>query len=187
MSVACPADENECRQLLSTAYGQDHAVTVRYPRGSGVGVQVQETLTPLPFGQAQVVREGEGLAILCFGPLLYEALKVAQALKATVVNMRWAKPLDVETLKKVAQSHERLVTLEDGTRMGGAGSAVLEALQDLGLSNQVLVMGFEDEFTEHGDPVKLMQQYGLSEKGITRRIEARWPVAQAAPNLRRVV
>jgi len=187
MSVACPADENECRQLLSTAYGQDHAVTVRYPRGSGVGVQVQETLTPLPFGQAQVVREGEGLAILCFGPLLYEALKVAQALNATVVNMRWAKPLDVETLKKVAQSHERLVTLEDGTRMGGAGSAVLEALQDLGLSNQVLVMGFEDEFTEHGDPVKLMQQYGLSENGITRRIEARWPVAQAAPNLRRVV
>ena len=187
MSVACPADENECRQLLSTAYEQDHAVTVRYPRGSGVGVQIQEALTPLPFGQAQVVREGEGLAILCFGPLLYEALKVAQTLNATVVNMRWAKPLDVATLKKVAQSHERLVTLEDGTRMGGAGSAVLEALQDMGLSNQVLVMGFEDEFTEHGDPVKLMQQYGLTENGITKRIEARWPVAQATPNLRRVV
>jgi 1-deoxy-D-xylulose-5-phosphate synthase len=187
MSVACPADENECRQLLSTAYEQDHAVTVRYPRGSGVGVQIQEALTPLPFGQAQVVREGEGLAILCFGPLLYEALKVAQNLNATVVNMRWAKPLDVATLKKVAQSHERLVTLEDGTRMGGAGSAVLEALQDMGLSNQVLVMGFEDEFTEHGDPVKLMQQYGLTENGITKRIEARWPVAQATPNLRRVV
>jgi 1-deoxy-D-xylulose-5-phosphate synthase len=141
----------------------------------------------LPFGQAQVVREGEGLAILCFGPLLYEALQVAQTLNATVVNMRWAKPLDVKTLKKIAQSHERLVTLEDGTRMGGAGSAVLEALQDMGLSNQVLVMGFEDEFTEHGDPVQLMQQYGLTADGITKRIQARWPVAQTTPNLRRVV
>ena len=187
MSVACPADENECRQLLSTAYAQDHAVTVRYPRGAGVGVPVQESLTPLPFGQAQVVREGEGLAILCFGPLLYEALQVAQTLNATVVNMRWAKPLDVATLKKIAQSHERLVTLEDGTRMGGAGSAVLEALQDTGLSNQVLVMGFEDEFTEHGDPVQLMQQYGLTANGITKSIQARWPVAQTTPNLRRVV
>ena len=187
MSIACPADENECRQLLSTAYAQDHAVTVRYPRGAGVGVPVQESLTPLPFGQAQVVREGEGLAILCFGPLLYEALQVAQTLNATVVNMRWAKPLDVETLKKIAQSHERLVTLEDGTRMGGAGSAVLEALQDMGLSNQVLVMGFEDEFTEHGDPVQLMQQYGLTADGITKSIQARWPVAQTTPNLRRVV
>jgi 1-deoxy-D-xylulose-5-phosphate synthase len=187
MSVACPADENECRQLLSTAYAQDHAVTVRYPRGAGVGVPVQEALTPLPFGQAQVVREGEGLAILCFGPLLYEALQVAQTLNATVVNMRWAKPLDVATLKKIAQSHERLVTLEDGTRMGGAGSAVLEALQDMGLSNQVLVMGFEDEFTEHGDPVQLMQQYGLTANGITKSIQARWPVAQTTPNLRRVV
>jgi 1-deoxy-D-xylulose-5-phosphate synthase len=188
MSVACPADENECRQLLSTAYLQDHAVTVRYPRGAGVGVQVQKDLTPLPFGKAQVVREGKDLAILCFGPLLYEALKVAESLNATVVNMRWAKPLDIQTLQEVAQSHHRLVTLEDGTRMGGAGSAVLEALQDMKISKEILVLGFEDEFTEHGDPSVLMQQYGLIATGIKKRIEEMWPVAQqASANLRRVV
>ena len=188
MSVACPADENECRQLLSTAYLQDHAVTVRYPRGAGVGVQVQKDLTPLPLGKAQVVREGKDLAILCFGPLLYEALKVAESLNATVVNMRWAKPLDIQTLQEVAQSHHRLVTLEDGTRMGGAGSAVLEALQDMKISKEVLVLGFEDEFTEHGDPSVLMQQYGLTATGIQKRIEEMWPVAQqASANLRRVV
>ena len=188
MSVACPADENECRQLLSTAYLQDHAVTVRYPRGAGVGVQVQKDLTPLPFGKAQVVREGKDLAILCFGPLLYEALKVAESLNATVVNMRWAKPLDIQTLQEVAQSHHRLVTLEDGTRMGGAGSAVLEALQDMKISKEILVLGFEDEFTEHGDPSVLMQQYGLTATGIEKRIEEMWPVAQqASTNLRRVV
>ena len=188
MSVACPADENECRQLLSTAYLQDHAVTVRYPRGAGVGVQVQKDLTPLPFGKAQVVREGKDLAILCFGPLLYEALKVAESLNATVVNMRWAKPLDIQTLQEVAQSHHRLVTLEDGTRMGGAGSAVLEALQDMKISKEILVLGFEDEFTEHGDPSVLMQQYGLTATGIQKRIEEMWPNAQQAnANLRRVV
>ena len=188
MSVACPADENECRQLLSTAYLQDHAVTVRYPRGAGVGVQVQKDLTPLPFGKAQVVREGKDLAILCFGPLLYEALKVAESLNATVVNMRWAKPLDLRTLQELAQSHHRLVTLEDGTRMGGAGSAVLEALQDMKISKEILVLGFEDEFTEHGDPNVLMQQYGLTASGIQKRIDEMWPVAQQATvNLRRVV
>ena len=188
MSVACPADENECRQLLSTAYSQDHAVTVRYPRGAGVGVQVQKDLTPLPFGKAQVVREGKDLAILCFGPLLYEALKVAESLNATVVNMRWAKPLDIQTLQEVAQSHHRLVTLEDGTRMGGAGSAVLEALQDMKIFKEILVLGFEDEFTEHGDPSVLMQQYGLTATGIQKRIDDMWPVTQqATANLRRVV
>ena len=187
MSVACPADENECRQLLSTAYAQDHAVTVRYPRGAGVGAALQKDLTPLPFGKAQVVREGEGLAILCFGPLLYEALKVAEHLNATVVNMRWAKPLDLQTLRAIAQSHDRCVTLEDGTRMGGAGSAVIEALQDMRIATDVLVMGFEDEFTEHGDPGVLMQQYGLTANGIQKRMEERWSVVQGTPSLRRVV
>jgi 1-deoxy-D-xylulose-5-phosphate synthase len=187
MSVACPADENECRQLLSAAFAQDHPVTVRYPRGAGVGVEMQRDLTPLPFGKAQVVRQGEGLAILCFGPLLYEALKAAENLNATVVNMRWAKPLDLQVLCEIAQSHEGCVTVEDGTRMGGAGSAVLEALQDMKISTEVLVLGFEDAFTEHGDPAVLMQQYGLTAKGIQQSIDERWPVVQEAPNLRRVV
>ena len=186
MSIACPADEAECRQLLSTAYAQDHAVTVRYPRGAGVGVQVGSDLDVLPFGKAEVRREGQGIALLAFGPLLYEALKVAESLNATVVNMRWAKPLDVETLKQIALSHDRLVTLEDATRKGGAGAAVLEALQDMGIVMPVLVVGFEDEFTEHGDPQKLMQQYGLTAPGIQKRIEACWPELKVAPILRAV-
>jgi 1-deoxy-D-xylulose-5-phosphate synthase len=187
MSIACPADENECRQLLSTAYLQDHAVTVRYPRGAGVGAAVSKDLDALPFAKAEVRREGEGLAILSFGPLLYEGLKAAEAMNATVVNMRWAKPLDLEMLKQIAQTHERLVTLEDGTRMGGAGAAVLEALQDMGMSKSVLVIGFDDAFTEHGDPQTLMDQYGLTAPGIQQRIQAYWPDVKVEPRLKRVV
>jgi 1-deoxy-D-xylulose-5-phosphate synthase len=184
MSVACPADEAECRQLLSTAYAQDHAVTVRYPRGAGVGAKAATDLQALPFGKAEIRRQGQGVALLAFGPLLYEALKVAEGMNATVVNMRWAKPLDVETLKQIALSHDRLVTLEDATRKGGAGAAVLEALQDMGIAMPVLVVGFEDEFTEHGDPQKLMQHYGLTAPGIQKRIEDCWPDVKAAPFLR---
>ncbi len=187
ISVACPADENECRQLLSTAFAQDHSVTVRYPRGAGVGKEVAKDLSTLPFGKGEIRREGKGVAILSFGPLLYEALKVAEQIDATVVNMRWAKPLDLELLKEIAETHEHLVTLEDGTRKGGAGAAVLEALQDLGLVKPVLVIGFEDEFTEHGDPAVLMQQYGLTASGIQKRIADYWPNIHSVPALRRVV
>ena len=157
---------------------------MRYPRGAGVGAQVGTDLQTLPFGKAEIKRQGQGVALVAFGPLLYEALKVAESLNATVVNMRWVKPLDVETLKQIALSHDRLVTLEDATRMGGAGSAVMEALQDMGIAMPVLVVGFEDEFTEHGDPQKLMQQYGLTAPGIQKRIEDYWPDLKSAPLLR---
>lgn len=187
MSVACPADENECRQLLSTAYAQDHAVTVRYPRGAGVGVPVDSDLSELPLGQAQMRREGQGVAILAFGPLLYEALKAAESLNATVINMRWAKPLDLACLQQVANSHERLVTIEDGARMGGAGSAVLEALQDLGIAKPVLILGYEDAFTEHGEHAGLMQHYGLTAPAIVQRIEKRWPPDRAGDPLEKVL
>jgi 1-deoxy-D-xylulose-5-phosphate synthase len=187
MSVACPADENECRQLLSTAYAQDHPVTVRYPRGAGIGKPVSTDLQALPFGRAELLRQGRGVAILAFGPLLYEALKVAETLDATVVNMRWAKPLDLAMLQQVAVQHERLITLEDGVRMGGAGAAVLEALQDMGLHQPVLVMGFEDAFTEHGDPKELMAHYGLTAAGIQQRMAQAWPEWPVAPVLRMVV
>ncbi|MEY2678016.1 MAG: hypothetical protein RLZ00_708, partial [Pseudomonadota bacterium] len=129
VSVACPADENECRQLLTTAHQQDHCVAVRYPRGAGVGVPVQAGLNALPFGKGEVRRAGQRIAILAFGTLLYPALQAGEALNATVVNMRWAKPLDTELLAKIAASHDALVTVEEGAVMGGAGSAVLEALQ----------------------------------------------------------
>ncbi len=174
VSIACPADENECRQLLTTAYQQDHCVAVRYPRGAGVGVPVQSGLEALPFGKAQVRREGKRIAILAFGTLLYPALQAGEALNATVVNMRWAKPLDTELLAKVAATHDALVTVEEGAVMGGAGAAVLEALQHLQLLKPVLVLGVEDVFTEHGDPTLLLSELGLDAKGIQASIEKRF-------------
>ena len=174
VSVACPADENECRQLLTTAYQQDHCVAVRYPRGAGVGVPVQRDLQALPFGKGELRREGRRIAILAFGTLLYPALQAGEALNTTVVNMRWAKPLDTELLAKMAATHDALVTVEEGAVMGGAGSAVLEALQDLQLPKPVLVLGIGDVFTEHGDPVKLLAEMGLDAAGIQASIEKRF-------------
>jgi 1-deoxy-D-xylulose-5-phosphate synthase len=174
VSIACPADENECRQLLTTAYQQDHCVAVRYPRGAGAGVPVQPGLNALLFGKGEVRREGQRIAILAFGTLLYPALQAGEALNATVVNMRWVKPLDTELLAKIAATHDALVTVEEGAVMGGAGSAVLEALQDLQLPKPVLVLGVGDVFTEHGDPVKLLAELGLDAAGIQASIEKRF-------------
>jgi 1-deoxy-D-xylulose-5-phosphate synthase len=174
VSMACPADENECRQLLTTAYQQDHCVAVRYPRGAGAGVPVTPGLNALPFGKGEVRREGKRIAILAFGTLLYPALQAGEALNATVVNMRWAKPLDTELLAKIAATHDALVTVEEGAVMGGAGSAVLEALQDLQQPKPVLVLGIGDAFTEHGDPVKLLAEMGLDAAGIQAAIEKRF-------------
>jgi 1-deoxy-D-xylulose-5-phosphate synthase len=174
VSIACPADENECRQLLSTAFAQDHCVAVRYPRGAGAGVAVQSGLEGLPFGKGEVRRQGQRIAILAFGTLLYPALKAADSLNLTVVNMRWAKPLDIALLAQVAASHEALVTLEEGALMGGAGDAVLEALQTLGLIKPVLALGVGDQLTEHGDPVKLLAELGLDAPGIEASITQRF-------------
>jgi 1-deoxy-D-xylulose-5-phosphate synthase len=174
VSMACPADENECRQLLTTAYQQDHCVAVRYPRGAGAGVPVQPGLNALPFGKGEVRREGKRIAILAFGTLLYPALQAGEALNATVVNMRWAKPLDTELLAKIAATHDALVTVEEGAVMGGAGSAVLEALQDLEQPKPVLVLGIGDVFTEHGDHAQLLAELGLNAAGIQASIQKRF-------------
>ncbi|MDD0812591.1 1-deoxy-D-xylulose-5-phosphate synthase [Curvibacter sp. RS43] len=176
VSVACPADEAECRLLLSTAYAQNHPVAVRYPRGAGAGTVPATDLQTLPFGKGEVRREGQRVAILAFGTLLYPALQAAEALNATVVNMRWAKPLDTELLLEVAARHEALVTLEEGAIMGGAGSAVLEALQAAGVQRPVLQLGLRDEFIEHGDPAKLLQLQGLDAAGIEQSIRHRFAV-----------
>ncbi|WP_411878066.1 1-deoxy-D-xylulose-5-phosphate synthase [Polaromonas sp. YR568] len=174
MSVACPADENECRKLLSSAFEQNHPVAVRYPRGAGAGITPDAGLEALPFGKGEIRREGAGIAILAFGTLLYPALQAAEKLGATVVNMRWAKPLDTELLLKVAASHEALVTVEEGAIMGGAGSAVSEALQAAGVAKQVLHLGLKDEFIEHGDPAKLLAMQGLDATGIEAAVTARF-------------
>jgi 1-deoxy-D-xylulose-5-phosphate synthase len=175
MSVACPSDENECRQLLSTAFAQNHPVAVRYPRGAGAGVAVQASLEGLPFGKGEIRRQGSGIAILAFGTLLHPALEAAQALGATVVNMRWAKPLDTALLLQVARSHQALVTVEEGAVMGGAGSAVNEALQAAGVMVPVLQLGLADTFIEHGDPVRLLSLQGLDAAGIQASITQRFP------------
>jgi len=174
MSMACPADEAECRQLLSTAFAQDHPVAVRYPRGAGVGTVPASTLEPLPFGKGEVRREGARIAILAFGTLLYPALEAGQALDATVVNMRWAKPLDTALLREVAARHEAIVTLEEGAVMGGAGSAVAEALNAAGITLPVLQLGLPDRFIEHGDPAKLLAAIGLDAPGIEQAIAERF-------------
>jgi 1-deoxy-D-xylulose-5-phosphate synthase len=175
MSLACPADENECRQLLSTAFAQNHPVAVRYPRGAGAGVAISESLDGLPFGKGEVRVQGQRIAILAFGTLLQAALAVGQELGATVVNMRWVKPLDAELLLQIARSHQALVTLEEGAIMGGAGSAVMEALQAAGLNLPVLQLGLPDVFIDHGDPAKLLAAQGLDAAGISQSITTRFP------------
>ena len=181
MGLACPADERECRQLLSTAFAQNHPVAVRYPRGAGVGVAPLPGLDALPLGKGEIRRTRTGgaadgvkprLAILAFGSLLYPALEAAEALDATVVNMRWVKPLDVGLLLEVAASHDALVTVEEGAVMGGAGSAVVEALAAAQVVLPVLQLGLPDVFIEHGDPAKLLSLQGLDAAGMERAIRA---------------
>ena len=174
MSIACPADENECRKLLSAAFAQDHPVAVRYPRGAGVGVAPDASLDALPFGKGEVRRQGQRVAVLAFGTLLYPALQAGQALDATVVNMRWAKPLDLTLLLQIAASHDALVTVEEGAIMGGAGSAVGEALQAAGMVRPLLQLGLKDEFIEHGDPAYLLTLQGLDAAGIEAAVRLRF-------------
>jgi 1-deoxy-D-xylulose-5-phosphate synthase len=187
MSVACPADERECRQLLTTAFEQDHPVAVRYPRGAGVGAAPLADLAGLPFGKGELRRHGARIAILAFGTLLHPALEAAERLDATVVNMRWAKPLDTALLAELAATHEALVTVEEGAVMGGAGSAVAEALNALALVKPLLQLGLPDHFIEHGDPARLLALEGLDAKGIERSIRRRFEaLVGAAPELRAV-
>ena len=174
VSIACPADENECRKLLTTAFHQDHPVAVRYPRGSGVGAAIEPGLESLPFGKGEIRRKGRRVAVLAFGTLLHPALEAAQRLNLTVANMRWAKPLDAELLQQIATTHDAIVTVEEGSVMGGAGSAVEEALQAAGIVKPLLQLGLRDEFIPHGDPSLLLSLQGLDAAGIEASISARF-------------
>jgi 1-deoxy-D-xylulose-5-phosphate synthase len=186
VSIACPADENECRKLLTTAYQQDHPVAVRYPRGAGVGAAVEPGLQPLPFGKGELRRQGKRIAVLAFGTLLYPALQAAERLDLTVANMRWAKPLDTELLLQLAAAHDALVTVEEGAIMGGAGSAVTEALNAAGVLKPVLQLGLRDEYAAHGDPARLLALQGLDAAGIEAAVQARFGalVERPAPSLK---
>ncbi len=174
VSIACPSDEAECYRLLTTAFEQSHPVAVRYPRGAGIGAALPAQPEALPFGRGEVRRRGRGVAILAFGTLLHAALQAAESLGATVANMRWAKPLDRELVLELANSHEALVTVEEGAAAGGAGSAVLELLAEAGVVRPVLVLGLPDRFIEHGDPAALLSRVGLDAAGIERRVRERF-------------
>lgn len=185
MMVMTPADENECRQLLSTAFAQDCPTAVRYPRGAGTGVAVQPTLEPLPLGKAEVRRAstapaGQRVAILAFGSMVAPVSAAAERLDATVVNMRFVKPLDVACVLDMARTHDYVVTVEEGCVMGGAGSACLEALAAAGVATPVLQLGLPDRFVDHGDHAALLAQCGLDANGILASIRERFAVQPRA-------
>jgi 1-deoxy-D-xylulose-5-phosphate synthase len=166
--------------LLTTAFHQSHPSAVRYPRGAGVGTIPSKELRTLPFGKGELRRKstaaiGSRVAILAFGTLLYPALEVAERLDATVANMRFVKPLDVDLIKSLASDHDYFVTVEDGAIQGGAGSACLEALSAMGINKPLLQLGIPDEFIEHGDYKLLMAKCGLDVEGIHQSITRRFP------------
>ncbi|MBB5016530.1 1-deoxy-D-xylulose-5-phosphate synthase [Rehaibacterium terrae] len=175
MVVMAPADEDECRKMLSTGYHHPGPAAVRYPRGTGPGVAVQPTLDTLPIGKAQLRREGRGLALLAFGAVVPAAEQVGAELGLTVVNMRFVKPLDHALVLELARTHEGFVTLEDNVVMGGAGSGVLELLACAGIALPVLQLGLPDAWQEHGSREQLLAEAGLDAAGIRAAILRRWP------------
>ncbi len=171
--IMAPSDENETRQLLQTGLSFEGPAAVRYPRGTGPGAIIQQALTPVPIGQGRRVREGAGVAILNFGTLLRSAMEAADALGATVADMRFVKPLDEALIRQLAESHDLLVTLEENTIAGGAGSAVTEYLNAAGVVMPVLQLGLPDRFIDHGKHTELLAECGLNGEGIQRSIEQR--------------
>ena len=179
MTIMAPADENECRQMLYTAFQLNGPAAVRYPRGSGTGVAIEKTMTALPVGQADIQRQGKHVAILAFGSMLAPALVVGQALNATVVNMRFIEPLDESLVLKLACTHELLVTVEENVVQGGAGSAVNECLAARGVVADCLNLGLPDRFVEHGERAELLAYGGLDADGIRLAILQRTPLRVA--------
>jgi len=174
MVVLAPSDENECRQMLYTAYCHEGPSAVRYPRGSGVGAEVVKAFTRLPFGKGLVRRTGQRIAFLAFGSMVHPALAAGHALDATVVDMRWVKPVDEALIEELARTHDAFVTVEEHAIMGGAGSACLEAMAARGVQRPVLQLGLRDLFIDHGDPGLLLKLEGLDAEGIERSVRARF-------------
>jgi 1-deoxy-D-xylulose-5-phosphate synthase len=173
MTVMAPADENECRQMLYTGFQMAGPVAVRYPRGTGPGVEIKKEMTALPIGRGEIVRRGNGVAILAFGSMVGPALEAAGELGATVANMRFVKPLDRALVLELAGSHDLLVTVEENVIAGGAGSAVLEALEAAGNRAPVLQLGLPDRFVDQGDPGIQLAHVGLNKEGILKSIRER--------------
>jgi 1-deoxy-D-xylulose-5-phosphate synthase len=166
MVVACPSDENECRQLLYSAYSHVGPAAVRYPRGTGTGAVIEEAMTALPIGKAVTLRKGNDVAILNFGVLLAEAEAAAATLDATLVDMRWVKPLDEDLLLQLAENHQRFVTVEENALAGGAGSAVAEFLANAGAQVEIRHIAIPDTFIHHGSQSENRAAAGLTKDAI---------------------
>ena len=177
-TVMTPADENECRQMLYTAFTLDTPSAVRYPRGSGPGAAIQNEMRALAIGKGELRRETkrrtQRIAILAFGSMLHPALAAGEEIDAMVANMRFVKPIDIELIEWLAKANDYLVTVEENVVAGGAGSAVAEALAELGIVVPILHLGLPDKFIDHGDPALLLSKCGLDAKGIAASIVARF-------------
>lgn len=171
--IMAPADEDECRKMLTTAMGIDGPSAVRYPRGSGSGVTPETALTALPVGKGEIRRQGKGVALLAFGSMVQAALGAGDVLDASVANMRFVKPLDRELLAELARNHELLVSVEENALIGGAGSEVARALEEMGLTVPLLRLGLPDHFIDHGDQNLLLAELGLDVDGIVRQVRQR--------------
>ena len=179
MTVMAPADEDECRKMLTTAFLLDTPSAVRYPRGYGPGTEIEEKLKPIEIGKSRTMLEGKQIAILAFGSMVSPAVVVGKAINATVIDMRFVKPLDEEVIKHLAASHELLVTIEENAIKGGAGSAVNEYLSSIQSTVQTLNLGLPDSFIEHGDTALLLADCGLDSAGIQKAILTVLPVPLA--------
>lgn len=173
LTVMAPSDENECRQMLYTGFQMNSPAAVRYPRGTGPGAEIQAEMTALPLGKGLLRRQGEKVAFLAFGSMVTPALAAAEALNATVADMRFVKPLDAELVCRLAESHDLIITVEENVVMGGAGSACLEAMQAMGSLKPVLQLGLPDDYVEHGDPAGMLADCGLDAAGIERSVRQR--------------
>lgn len=173
MTVMTPADENECRQMLYTAFQLKTPSAVRYPRGTGSGVNVEQEMQAIPIGCGEIRRQGKQIALLAFGSMLSPCLEAAEVLNATVANMRFVKPLDQALIESLAAEHELLVTVEENTVMGGAGSAVLEYLASRGIIVNVIQLGLPDSFIDQGDPEQMLADCGLDKRGIVQAVQQR--------------
>ncbi len=183
MVVMTPSDEDECRKMLTTAYRHPGPASVRYPRGAGIGAAVDASLDVIEMGKGLVRRRGKGVAILAFGTMVAPALKAAEELNATVADMRFVKPLDAALVAELADSHELVVTIEEGCVMGGAGSAVAEAMAAAGIVKPLLQLGLPDKFIDHGDAQQLLAQCGLDAAGIVKSIRQRTVNGNGEPRL----
>ena len=184
MVVMTPSDENECRQMLSTAFTIDGPSAVRYPRGSGPGVAIEQALTTLNVGKGEIRRTGKRVALLAFGSMLIPALKAAETLNATVANMRFVKPMDAALIQELADSHELLVSIEENAIIGGAGSEVARILEHSGSGTRLMRLGLPDEFIDHGDTALLLAEIGLDADGIAKSVSARLQTLTSASNSR---